>query len=177
VEEGFLLDYKGPKRIEKGRPAVLPNLADYDAAVRSFRWEEARALISGLPSGALNIAYEAVDRHAEGPLADHLAIRWLGKTTTHNLTFADLRRETNRFANVLRQLGIARGGRVFLLTGRIPELYVAVLGTLKAGGVVCPLFSAFGPEPVRARMEIGAAEVLVTTPALYAKKVAPIRAS
>jgi hypothetical protein len=44
---------------------------------------------------------------------------------------------------------------VFALAGRIPELYVAALGTLKAGAVFCPLFSAFGPEPIRQRLELG----------------------
>ena len=64
-----------------------------------------------------------------------------------------------------------------MLAGRIPELYVAALGTLKNGSVFCPLFSAFGPEPIRARLRIGGARVLVTTAALYRKKVAAICAS
>ena len=67
------------------------------------------------------------------------------------------------------------GERVFSLLGRVPELYVAALGTLKAGRVFSPLFSAFGPEPVKARMEIGDARVLVTTEAYYRRKVAPWR--
>ena len=52
---------------------------------------------------------------------------------------------------------------------------MAVLGTLKRRSVVCPLFSAFGPEPVRQRLDLGDGRVLVTTPALYRRKVAPIR--
>jgi acetyl-CoA synthetase len=64
---------------------------------------------------------------------------------------------------------------VFALTGRLPELYIAALGTLKYGGVFCPMFSAFGPEPIRARMAIGRARVLVTTEALYRRKVAALR--
>ena len=82
---------------------------------------------------------------------------------------------SNRFANLLRDLGIGRGERVFSLLGRIPELYVAALGTLRNGSVFCPLFSAFGPEPVRTRMAIGEAKVLVTTSALYRRKVADWR--
>jgi len=62
----------------------------------------------------------------------------------------------------LAGLGIRRGDAVFALAGRIPELYVAALGTLKHGNVFCPLFSAFGPEPIRARMKIGRARVLAT---------------
>jgi acetyl-CoA synthetase len=78
---------------------------------------------------------------------------------------------------VLRQLGVGRGDRVFVLAGRIPELYIAALGTLKNRSVFCPLFSAFGPEPIRARLTIGQAKVLVTTHSLYQRKVAAIRAA
>ncbi len=66
---------------------------------------------------------------------------------------------------------------MYSLTGRVPELYVAALGTLKNRSVFCPLFSAFGPEPIRARLGIGGARVLVTTEALYQRKVAALRAS
>jgi acetyl-CoA synthetase len=91
-------------------------------------------------------------------------------------TYAQLKRETDRFAAVLDALGVQRGERVFVLAGRIPELYVAALGTLKHGSVFCPLFSAFGPEPVEQRLRLGDGRVLVTTTALYRRKVAPLRA-
>ncbi|WP_433520189.1 acetate--CoA ligase [Nocardia pseudovaccinii] len=152
------------------------NLIDYDRTCREFSWEKARSELAGLPHGGLNIAYEAVDRHAEGPAADRPALRWLPATGGEVvLTYADLAVATNRFANVLRGMGIRRGERVCVLLGRTPELYIAVLGALKAGCVVSPLFSAFGPEPVRQRLEISAAAALVTSTALYRKKVAPIR--
>ena len=51
-----------------------------------------------------------------------------------------------------------KGDRVYSLLGRVPELYVAALGTLKLGAVFCPMFSAFGPEPIKARMAIGEAQ-------------------
>ena len=82
---------------------------------------------------------------------------------------------TARFANALEGLGVERGTRVFCLLGRVPELYVAALGTLKRGAVFAPLFSAFGPEPIQQRMEIGEGRVLVTSPRLYRRKVAPVR--
>lgn len=154
-----------------------PHLPDYDRACADFTWEKARALLDGLPGGqGLNIAHEAVDRHAAGPLADKVALRWIGKAgARRDLTYADLRDETNRFANALAALGVEAGERVFVLMGRLPELHVAVLGALKARCVVTPLFSAFGPEPIAMRMQLGDARVLVTTPALYARKVAGIR--
>jgi acetyl-CoA synthetase len=156
---------------------LRPNLTDYDRTRRDFRWDSARQMLDGFPGGrGLNIAHEAVDRHAAGALADHLALRWLGRNgTVRDFTYATLRNETNRFANVLRSLGIGRGDRVFALMGRIPELYVSALGTLKNRSVFSPLFSAFGPEPIHARLGPGKGKVLVTTASLYGRKVAGIR--
>jgi acetyl-CoA synthetase len=91
------------------------------------------------------------------------------------LTYADLAAETARFANALGSLGLRPGDRVFTLMGRLPELYVAVLGALKAKCVVSPLYAAFGPEPIATRLEIGGGRVLVTTESLYRRKVEPMR--
>lgn len=142
------------------------NLADYNAVRRGFRWPDARAGLSGLPRGrGLNIAYEAVDRHAEGALARVTALRCVDRhDTVTDISYADLAARTSRFANLLRWLDVRPGERVFTLLGRTPELYVSALGTLKARCVLAPLFSAFGPEPVRERMRLGEAAVLVTTP-------------
>jgi len=58
-----------------------PNLVDYERVRADFSWTKARSELNGLPDGkGLNIAYEAVDRHASGPLSNHVAIRWLGKS-------------------------------------------------------------------------------------------------
>ncbi len=156
---------------------VPPNLADYDAARATFDWGDARAHLEGLPDGAgLNIAHEAVDRHAVGPGAAHVAIRWLSKRgRTRDLTYGELRDLTDRFANVLDGLGVEPGERVFLLLGRVPSLYVAALGALKHKAVVSPLFSAFGPEPIRQRLELGDGRILVTSRRLYERKVAAMR--
>jgi acetyl-CoA synthetase len=154
-----------------------PNLADYSAARAGFTWDTARAALRGLPGGGLNIAFEAVDRHLEDGLADKVALRWIGRDLgVQDFTYRQLAACSSRFAHLLQRLGVVPGERVFSLLGRVPELYVAALGTLKAGRVFSPLFSSFGPEPVKARMEIGDARVLVTTDAFYRRKVAPWRA-
>ena len=156
---------------------VPPHLADYEAACRRFTWAEARRALTGLPGGGLNMAFEAVDRHAVGARAGHVALRFLRRDeSVHDLTYAALAEATARFANVLTSLGVAPGSVVFVLADRMPELYVAALGTLKHGSVFSPLFSAFGPEPIRARVALGEGRVLVTTPALYKAKVQSIRA-
>ena len=172
---------------ENGRPGVIhktsqdlrlpPNWADYAQTRQAFRWDQVRSELHGLPGGGLNMAYEAVDRHAEGALGEHIALRFVGRTVpTLDMSYRELARQTNRFANALQALGVGRGEHLFVLAGRLPELYVAVLGALKSGVVVTPLFSAFGPEPIATRMNLGAAKVLVTTDLLYQRKVKALRA-
>jgi len=160
----------------RGR-AVEPNMVDYGEAVRTFSWERARSELDGLPGGrGLNIAHEAVDRHAAGGRSGHVALRWLGRRgEVREFTYGRLSALSNRFAGVLRFLDVGPGDVVFALTGRIPALYVAALGTLKNRCVFSPLFSAFGPDPVAARMTKGEGRVLVTTPRLYRRKVEPVR--
>ncbi|MDO8439807.1 MAG: acetate--CoA ligase [Polaromonas sp.] len=156
---------------------VPPNLSDYDAECRAFSWDVARQALQGLPGGGLNIGFEAVDRHAAGALRDHVALRFVARNAPAlDLSYGELARQTNRFANVLKGLGVVKGDRLFVLAGRIPELYVAVLGALKNGTVVTPMFSAFGPEPIATRINIGAGQVLVTTDRLYQRKVKQLRA-
>ncbi len=155
---------------------VPPNLKDYEQARIRFSWDEARADLEGLPGGGLNIAHEAVDRQVTAGLGERTAIRWMAKDgTTRDFSYSALAGESNRFANVLKSLGVGKGDTVFALMGRVPELYIAALGTLKNGSVFSPLFSAFGPEPIHARMSIGEARVLVTTPNLYKRKAASLR--
>jgi acetyl-CoA synthetase len=164
--------------VKPGHWDVLPNLHDYESERTADFWERARAALDGLPGGGLNIAHEALDRHAAGPLRDHLALRWLGKQgDVRDYTYGDLAALTSRFANVLRELGIGEGDLVAVLAGRIPELYIAALGTLKNRSVFSPLFSAFGPEPIQTRLSLGHAKALLTTESLYERKVAALRDS
>ncbi|HWM46693.1 MAG TPA: acetate--CoA ligase [Xanthobacteraceae bacterium] len=164
-------------RIRKGpKDRADANLRDYDACVGAFSWEKARASLAGLPNGGLNIAHEAVDRHVLAGGGGRLAMRWIGRDDeVRDFTYEDLGKGVNRFANVLAQRGVGKGDRVFSLLGRVPDLYLAALGTLKNGSVFSPLFSAFGPEPVKARMSIGGAKALITTEAFYRRKVEPWR--
>jgi acetyl-CoA synthetase len=91
-------------------------------------------------------------------------------------SFRDLDRAASRFASGLAREGIGPGQTVAVLTGRVPELVVAVLGALRAGAVATVLFASFGPEPVRRRLQRSRARLLVTTSRLYRDKVTPVRA-
>ena len=151
------------------------NLINYQQTYESFNWEQ--AALDGLPNGrGLNIAYEAVDRHVQKGHGEKAAIRWLGKDgTLKTFTYKELLEKSNQVANLLKKLGIKRGEHVFSLTGRVPELYFTVLGSLKNQNVFCSLFSVFGPEPIATRLSIGKARVLITNSFFYQKKIAQLR--
>ena len=156
-----------------------PVLADYEAELASFSWSDEIARFTaeaGDGAGGVNMAYVAVDRHVAAGDGDQTAIISVGRHgERRQLSYAELAEQTNRFASFLQRWGVRPGDRVFSLLGRPLELYVAALGTLKTAAVFSPLFSAFGPEPVRERMRLGNAKVLVTTPTLYKRRVEPVR--
>ena len=154
---------------------VCPNMADWGATRSAFSWDAIREELGGT-AGDFNIARLAIDRHARDEHAFRVALRFVSPgSEAQVLSYVDLQRLTDRFANGLRELGVHKGDRVFILAGRIPALYAAVLGSLKNGCVVTPLFSAFGPEPIATRIGIAQATVLVTTEALYRRKIEKIR--
>jgi acetyl-CoA synthetase len=152
---------------------------DYNAECRDWNWESARLALPGRESDrGINMAHIAADQH---DLAGHGAstafITYSQSGNRQEITYTELAAFSNRVANVLIGLGVEPGERVFTLLGRQLELYLTALGTLKIHAVYCPLFSSFGPEPVRARMDLGNARVLVTTPMLYERKVTAIRST
>ena len=157
--------------------AVPPNLVDYAAGCMGFSWQAARSELDGLPGGAgLNIAHEAVDRHVLHGRGHRVALRCIDADGgCEDISYERLMALSNRFANVLQSLAVEPGATICTLLGRSPALFSTALGTWKHGSVFCALFSAFGPEPVQTRLAIGKARVLVTTGALYARKIAGLR--
>jgi acetyl-CoA synthetase len=152
--------------IQKGKPeklSVKPNLVDFEQFGNDSPWPAIMKELDWLPGGFLNKAHECIDRHADGARKDKPALLWEGKkgeSETH--TFGQLKEQTNKFANVLKELGVNKGERVFFFMERVPELYIALFGALKVGAVAGPLFSAFGPEPVKDRLADSGAKVLLT---------------
>ena len=154
---------------------VKPNLIDYEQEYEDFSWEDVANSFDGLPSGGLNIAHEAIDRHANSQKAQKPALIWLSKSGQRVVyTFWEMKKQTSKVANLLKTLGITKGERIFTLSPRLPELYISAIGILKNQNVICPLFSQFGPEPILQRMQRGDAKVLLTTKKLFDKKVRPI---
>jgi acetyl-CoA synthetase len=161
-------------RIVKDPPedfSVKPNLSDYQKMRDEFRWETLSAELDWFDSDHINIGHIAVDAHLKTDRRDKKALIWESmKGEEEEYTFADLSRLSNKFANVLvNEFGIQKGDRVFFFLERIPEIFIGILGTLKAGAVIGPLFSAFGPEAVKDRLSDSRARVLVTSPMLKKK--------
>ncbi len=147
-----------------------------NAVQRAAVWDEARDDLDAPPGGGLNMAFEAVDRHVRAGFGARVALRWLRPDGSRSdLTYAQLAQLSSQAAGGFSRLGMRRGERVAMLLPRRPELHAATLGALKAGLVACPLFSAFGPEPVCQRLQLGAVTTLVTTPTLYEKRVRAAR--
>jgi acetyl-CoA synthetase len=168
------------KTLEDQRKA---NLYDYAKISASYSWEEQLKLSLKRSGGFVNICYETLDIHQGSPRENKVALRCISKNwpnqqdAVRDITYKDLIVETCQFAQGLRTLQLRKGDKVFALLPRTAELYIVALGALRGGSVFCPLFSAFGAEPLQTRLQIGGAKVLVTLASYYNKKIAPIRFS
>ncbi|MGD8191758.1 acetate--CoA ligase [Brevibacillus ginsengisoli] len=145
------------------------NLENYESAYANFKWEDVEQQFSWYETGKVNIAYEAIDRHLLTDRKEKTALIYSDTTREEAYTFSQLSQLSNQFGNVLRKLGIHKGDRVFVFMPRTPELYVSVLGTLKIGAIVGPLFEAFMEAAVRDRLEDSEAVAIVTTPSLLSR--------
>ena len=137
------------------------NLSDYDEVRESFSWDDIYAEADWDAPDELNVGHEVCDRHADG---ETVALHQVGRDgDLTKLTFRDLADRSNRFANVLEDLGVERGDRVFSYMPRIPEHYVALVGTLKRGAVFGGVNERFGPDGISYRLDDCDASVVVTT--------------
>jgi len=145
-----------------------PNLRDYRKMCEEFTWDKVSRDLDWFDSEHINISHVAIDSHLKTDRRDKKALIWESQRgEIEEYTFSDMARLSNKFANVLvKELGVQKGDRVFFFLERVPEIYIGILGTLKAGGVIGPLFSAFGPDAVKDRLEDSQGKVLVTSPAL-----------
>lgn len=168
--------------IEKSQDQMRAANLPADLHTVHINWEEELANCVRRSDGFLNIAHEAVDLHlADSAQARKTALRFISKQWPKDpqavleVSYEKLASDSRRFAHALRSLGVKKGDVLFALSPRIPDLYSVMLGTLRAGAVFSPLFSAFGPEPIAARVERGAGKVLFSLASHYRKKIAPVR--
>lgn len=147
-------------------PAANPkaNLTGYEEACQSFDWQEIEKHFSWHRTGKVNIAYEAIDRHAEDP--DHrgqCCLNFEGEARSISLSYSQMKDLSNRFANTLRRLGVGKGDRVLIFLPRCPEYYIAMAGCAKVGAVVGPLFEALMQATLKERLLDSGAKALVTS--------------
>lgn len=145
------------------------NMSNYEETRKLFRWEDVEKQFSWHETGKVNLAYEAIDRHAQNERKDKVALYYSDSDRDESYTFTEMTRSSNRFGNVLRKYGVQKGDRVFIFMPRMPELYFALLGIIKVGAVAGPLFEAFMETAVKDRLEDSGAAAIVTTPALLSR--------
>jgi len=113
--------------------------------------------------GKLNVCHNAVDRHVAAGRGDRVAYHWEGEPgDTRTITYADLHRDVQRFANVLKSLGVAKGDRVAIYLPMIPELPVAMLACARIGAPHSVVFGGFSPDSLADRIQDAECKVLVT---------------
>jgi acetyl-CoA synthetase len=156
-------------KVIKSNPKTAPNMADYEQTYKDFTWEKAeKELVDFFDDGTLNIAYNCIDRHAKGDKKDKVALIYEGAGgNKESYTFAQMKVETDKFANVLTSKGIKKGDRVFVFLPPTPERYVAFLGILKMGAIAGTMFAAFQEIALMDRLEDSEASVVITSPELY----------
>src|SRR5512132_3813199 len=129
--------------------------------------------------GKLNVTYNCLDRHVEAGNGDRVAYHWRGEEgEERDITYAELHRDVQRFANALKARGIGKGDVVGIYLPMIPEVVIAMLACARIGAPHNVVFGGFSPEAVRERMEFSEAKALVTVDAARRKgKPAPIKSA
>jgi acetyl-CoA synthetase len=127
--------------------------------------------------GRLNASAQCLDRHIAAGIGDRVAYHWRGEEgEERDVTYADLHRDVQRFANALKDLGVEKGDVVGIYLPMIPEVVVAMLACARIGAPHNVVFGGFSAESVKERMEFSHAKALVTVDGARRKgKTAPIK--
>jgi acetyl-CoA synthetase len=140
--------------------------------------ESRKPFYSWFVGGKTNIAYNCLDRHAATPRRNKLALLWEGeKGEFRSFSYFALRRETCKFANVLRSLGVQKGDRVTLYMGRVPELVIGMLACARIGAIHSVVYGGFTVEALHERLEDSQSKVLIVSDGAYQRgKIVPLKA-
>jgi acetyl-CoA synthetase len=147
---------------------VEPSQGLNDSNPPFYKWFE---------DGRLNASANCLDRHLEAGIGDRVAYHWRGEEgEERDVTYADLHRDVQRFANALRDLGVEKGDVVGIYLPMIPEVAVAMLACARIGAIHNVVFGGFSAESVRERMQFSEAKALVTVDGARRKgRTAPIK--
>src|ERR1051325_7411675 len=118
--------------------------------------------------GKTNVSYNCLDRHIDTPLRNKAALVWEGEPgDRRTLTYWDLYVEVQKFANVMKKLGVKRGDRVAIYVPRVPEAAIAMLACTRIGAIHSVVFGGFSPESLRDRINDSACKLLITADGGY----------
>lgn len=144
-----------------------PNLIDYQKIFSSFSWEDHFSDLPFFSDDKFNAGYAIIDWKIEEK-KDKTALFWENEQGSQaSLTFGQLKILSDKFANVLQNLGIGKGDVVFSFLPRIPEIYYIFLGILKTGAIGGNFFQSFGKEALFERLKSSQAKVIITNKELY----------
>ncbi|MGB3944212.1 MAG: acetate--CoA ligase [Methanothrix sp.] len=132
-----------------------------DSGMPYFKW---------FTGGEVNITYNCVDRHAKGAKKDKVAYIWVPEPTdqaTQKITYGQLYKEVNKFANGLKSLGLKKGDRASIYMPMIPQLPIAVLACAKIGVIHSVVFSGFSSKGLSDRAADCGSKVIITTDGLF----------
>lgn len=132
----------------------------YQAVRQAFSWQTVHDTLGWTGKETVNLGATIIDRHAD---SDATALIWVARDgAERRIAYRDLAEASNRFANLLTRLGVRKGDRVAALMPRVPEGLAALLGAFKVGAIYVPIFTGFGPDAVRFRLEHSQVKLLVT---------------
>ncbi|GGG83471.1 acetate--CoA ligase [Edaphobacter dinghuensis] len=118
--------------------------------------------------GKLNLSHNCVDRHAKGARKDKIALLWESEPgEVRRLTYGDLHEQVQRFANVLKGLGVKRGDRVAIYMGMCPELAIALLGCARIGAIHSVIFGGFAAHAIVDRVNDSECVAVITQDTSY----------
>ncbi|MEM4139209.1 MAG: AMP-binding protein, partial [Sulfolobaceae archaeon] len=153
--------------IREKKIVVEPNLKNYEEVRRNFDWNIVRKSLNYF--GKVNAAEVAIHKK-DLTTASKYGLIWISeKGEIRKYTFSDLEKKGSIFSNVLKEAGIGSGDRVVLMSKRVPALYFSLLGIAMAGGVIVPIFSTFGEDAIRYRVENSGARFAIVHESLANK--------
>ena len=133
----------------------------YRQVETEFDWRMALDSLGWSGQATVDLADTIIDRHVRGGKADSTAIVWVGKAgTERRIAFGELASESARFANLLLRLGVVKGDRVAIILPRIPEVIPVIVGAFRAGAIIVPIFTGFGPDAAAYRLSHSGAKVV-----------------
>jgi acetyl-CoA synthetase len=182
IDDFYLENRRFPPSDDFRELALYPDTSVYDDAHKdpeAFWSEQAAALdwfgpwekvlewdppfAKWFVGGTLNVSHNCLDRHVSSGLGDRVAFHWEGEPgDTRTITYAELLDEVQRFASVLKSLGVRRGDVVAIYMPMVPELPVAMLACTRIGAAHSVVFGGFSPDALRDRINDASAKVLVT---------------